>query len=149
MLSSNGRYGLKALICLARAPEGEIAQVANIAARNNISKKFLDAILLDLRSAGFVRSRKGPGGGYMLAKPATEIMIGDVVREIDGPLAPIACNNRSAYSACPDCIDPDLCGVRMVMYEVRDAIADILDHTTLASLAERGRSRELVWDYAI
>ena len=82
MLTSKGKYGLKALIHLARLPDGETTQVAAIAAKNNISKKFLDAILLDLRHAGLVRSRKGPGGGYGLARPASEIFVGAIVRAL-------------------------------------------------------------------
>ena len=80
MLTSKGKYGPKALIHLARQPNGETTQIADIAAKNNISKKYLDAILLDLRHAGFVRSRKGPGGGYSPARPASEIFVGAVVR---------------------------------------------------------------------
>jgi len=149
MLTSKGKYGLKALIHLARVPEGQNTQVADIAAKNNISKKFLDAILLELRHAGFVRSRKGPGGGYMLAKLPEDIFIGGVVRALDGPLAPIACASRTSYTPCADCISTELCGVRLIMTDVRDAMANILDHTTLASLVERTQAEALAWDYTI
>jgi Rrf2 family protein len=149
MLTSKGKYGLKALIHLARMPQGQNTQVADIAAKNNISKKFLDAILLELRHAGFLKSRKGPGGGYMLAKPASEIYIGAAIRALDGPLAPIACASRTAYTPCADCISTELCGVRLIMSDVRDAMANILDRTTLASLVERTQAEELTWDYTI
>ena len=145
MLTSKGKYGLKALIHLAKAPPGANLQIAEIAAQNNISKKFLDAILLDLRYAGFVRSRKGPGGGYMLARPAAEIFIGPVVRALDGPLAPIACASRTAYQPCPDCANTELCGVRLIMTDVRDAMAAILDQTSLAMLVERTRAAGADW----
>jgi len=146
MLTSKGKYGLKALIHLAKAPVGENLQVADIAAQNNISKKFLDAILLDLRHAGFLRSRKGPGGGYSLARPANEIFIGAIVRALDGPLAPIACASRTAYEPCGDCVNTELCGVRLIMTDVRDAMANILDRTSLAALVERTRVGGPAWD---
>ena len=149
MLTSKGKYGLKALIHLARMPEGQNTQVADIATKNNISKKFLDAILLELRHAGFVRSRNGPGGGYQLAKPASEIFLGPAIRALDGPLAPIACASRTAYTPCADCISTELCGVRLIMTDVRDAMARILDSTTLASLVERTEAEALAWDYTI
>jgi Rrf2 family protein len=149
MLTSKGKYGLKALLHMAKAPVGENLQVAEIAAQNNISKRFLDAILLDLRHAGFVRSRKGPGGGHALARPATEIFIGSVVRALDGPLAPIACASRTAYEPCQDCDNTELCGVRLIMTDVRDAMANILDNTSLAALVERTQASGRAWDAKI
>ena len=138
MLTNKGKYGLKAIIHLARLQPGETAQVADIARANNISKKVLDAILLDLRNAGMLRSKKGPGGGYALAIPADSIKVGAVVRALDGSIAPIACASRTEFRACTDCDDGNLCPVRKVMTEVRDAMADVLDTTTIANLAGRG-----------
>lgn len=137
MLTNKGKYGLKAIIHLARLEAGETAQVADIAQKNNISKKFLDAILLDLRNAGMLRSKKGPGGGYALAKPARTIKVGAVVRALDGPIAPIGCASRTAFRPCEDCGDVEICPVRSVMREVRDAMAGVLDNTTIADLARR------------
>jgi Rrf2 family protein len=137
VLTNKGKYGLKAIIHLARLEAGDTAQVADIAQQNNISKKFLDAILLDLRNAGMLRSKKGPGGGYALAKPARSIKVGAVVRALDGPLAPIACASRSAFRACDDCGDIDLCAVRSVMRDVRDSMAAVLDNRSIADLAKR------------
>jgi Rrf2 family protein len=137
VLTNKGKYGLKAIIHLAKLEAGETAQVADIAQQNNISKKFLDAILLDLRNAGMLRSKKGPGGGYALAKPARTIKVGAVVRALDGPLAPIACASRSAFRACDDCGDIDLCAVRSVMRDVRDSMAAVLDNRSIADLAKR------------
>ena len=137
MLTNKGKYGLKAIIHLARLEAGETAQVADIAQQNNISKKFLDAILLDLRNAGMLRSKKGPGGGYALAKPARTIKVGAVVRALDGPLAPIGCASRSAFRPCDDCGDIDLCAVRSVMRDVRDSMAAVLDNRSIADLAKR------------
>ena len=138
MLTNKGKYGLKAIIHLARLEPAETAQVADIARANNISKKFLDAILLDLRNAGMLRSKMGPGGGYALAKPARTIKVGAVVRALDGPIAPIACASRTAFRACEDCDDGSHCPVRNVMTRVRDAMASVLDNTTIADLAGRG-----------
>jgi Rrf2 family protein len=141
VLTNKGKYGLKAIIHLARLEAGETAQVADIAQQNNISKKFLDAILLDLRNAGMLRSKKGPGGGYALAKPARTIKVGAVVRALDGPLAPIACASRSAFRACDDCGDIELCAVRSVMRDVRDSMAAVLDNRSIADLAKRRSAR--------
>ena len=141
MLTNKAKYGLKALIHLADLPVGTTAFVADIASANNIPKKFLDAILLELRNAGFVRSKKGPGGGYGLARPASEIMVGDAIRSLDGPLAPIACASRNFWRPCEDCTDEKACSVRLIMVDVRDAISNILDKTTLTALAERGRTK--------
>lgn len=136
MLTNKGKYGLKAMVHLARLAPGTTVQSAEIAAAETISKKFLDAILLDLRNAGFVRSKKGPGGGYTLARDASEIVVGGVVRALDGPLAPIACASRTAYQPCDDCGDLSACAVRLTMLEVRDAMAGVLDRMSLAEMAK-------------
>jgi Rrf2 family protein len=135
MLTRKGKYGLKALIHLAGLPPGQVALASDIATANTISKKFLDAILAELRNAGFVASRKGRNGGYRLARPATDIRVGHVIRVLDGPLAPFPCASRTAYQRCDDCPDEEKCAVRLVMLEVRNAIADLLDHRTLAELS--------------
>src|SRR6185295_14030005 len=119
-------------IHLAGMRPGELALVTDIAVSNNIPKKFLDAILGELRNAGFVYSKKGKGGGYTLARPASEIRVGHVIRVLDGPLAPLPCASRTAYRRCDDCDDEDRCGVRLAMLEVRQAIAEVLDNRTLA-----------------
>lgn len=137
VLTNKGKYGLKAIVHLARLEAGETAQVADIARKNNISKKFLDAILLDLRNAGMLRSKKGPGGGYALAKPARSITVGAVVRALEGPIAPIACASRSDFSPCEDCEDIKTCTVRSVMSEVRDAVVGVVDMVTIADLVRR------------
>jgi Rrf2 family protein len=134
MLTKKGKYGLKALIALADLPPGETAFSGEIALANQIPKKFLDTILLELRNAGIVRSRKGPAGGYSLSRPASDIRIGHAIRVIDGPLAPIRCASRTASEACEDCADPATCLVRKAMTEVRDAMAEILDGLTLEHL---------------
>lgn len=135
MLTAKGKYGLKALVHLAKFPPGELALVADIAASNKIPKKFLDAILGDLRNAGIVQSRKGKGGGYRLARPPEEIKVGAIVRVLDGPLAPIPCASHTRYEACDDC-DVATCQVRHTMLNVRNAIAEVLDRTTLAEMRD-------------
>ena len=134
MLTAKGKYGLKALVHLASQEPGKTAQATDIANSNNIPKKFLDAILGDLRNAGIVFSRKGPGGGYLLARAPVEINVGEVIRTLDGPLAPIACASRTAYRPCRDCLDVRSCAVRIAMSRVRDAMSDILDQMTVADM---------------
>lgn len=135
MLTRKGKYGLKALIFLARLPAGQLAFVNDIATSNNIPKKFLDAILGELRNAGFVQSRKGKDGGYRLARAPSEIRIGHVVRVLDGPLAPISCASTSRYEPCDDC-DEATCEVRRMMMDVRRAMAEVLDNRSLAQMRD-------------
>lgn len=149
MLSSKGKYGIKALLHLAEHEGAGTMLIADIAAQNSIPKKFLDAILLELKNAGFLHSKKGRGGGYTLARPANRILIGDVIRTLDGPLAPIPCASRTAYRRCDDCPDTSTCRIRLLMVDVRDAIADILDRTSLADLRARGLPAEVVLLYDI
>lgn len=149
MLTKKGKYGLKAMADLATLAPGETAFVTEIATRNNIPKKFLDTILLELRNGGFLRSKKGPTGGYALSKPAGEIFIGQVVRTLDGPLAPIRCASRTAFEACDDCPDPDSCFVRRSMSTVRDAMAAVLDTMTLEQFIHQDRAADGRTDAAI
>ena len=135
MLTNKGKYGLKALGHLAGVKPGDLAMVGDIAATNNIPKKFLDAILGELRNAGFVQSRKGKDGGYRLARPPAEIKVGHVIRVLDGPLAPIPCASRTQYQPCEDC-DEATCQVRHMMLEVRQAIAEVLDKRSLAEMRD-------------
>jgi Rrf2 family protein len=138
VLTKKGKYGLKAMVHLAGLEPDELAQVADIAETNSISKKFLDHILTELRHAALVYSKKGKGGGYALARPANEIPVGAIVRALDGPLAPIPCASVTAFRRCDDCADLKTCPVRLVMVDARNAIANVLDRCTLAEM--RGRS---------
>ncbi|MBI5162589.1 MAG: Rrf2 family transcriptional regulator [Magnetospirillum sp.] len=137
MLSNKAKYGLKALVHLARSDSGAPVLIADIAAAESIPRKFLDAILLELKLAGLLASKKGKGGGYALARPAARIMVGEIIRVLDGPLAPVPCVSRTAYRRCDDCRSEADCAVRAVMQEVRDALSAILDHTSLASMAQK------------
>lgn len=123
------------MVYLARKPAGATVLISDIAAEECLPKKFLDVILLDLKNHGFLISKKGKGGGYMLALSAEQITVGNIVRALDGPLAPVPCVSRSAYQRCADCPDEQRCAVRAVMGKVRDALAAILDHTSLADMA--------------
>lgn len=138
-LSKRGEYGLRAMISLAEAqknsPTGMI-QIREISAREKIPAKFLEQILLALKNAGLVHSKMGVGGGYYLARTPKEITLGQIVRTLDGPLAPIKCVSQMAYEPC-GCPDEETCGLRMVMGDVRNAIANILDNTTLAAVLKR------------
>ncbi|RWR27683.1 Rrf2 family transcriptional regulator [Sinirhodobacter populi] len=135
MLTMKGKYGLKAAIYLAGLKPGELAQSADIADASSISKRFLDAILADLRLAGFIATRKGRHGGYALIRPPEEIMAGHIIRVLDGPLAPIPCARRMGYIPCADCGDEDRCAVRLLMLDVREAIVSVLDKRSLADLS--------------
>jgi Rrf2 family protein len=111
--------------------------IKEIAERENIPIKFLEQILLTMKNAGLVSSRMGVNGGYYLAKPAEQITLGQIIRLLDGPLAPIRCVSQMAYEPC-SCPDESTCGLRSVMFDVRNAISDILDHKTLADVVHRG-----------
>ncbi len=140
-LSKRGEYAIKALIDLADADdEHAVVQIRKIAEREQIPLKFLEQILLTLKNAGILHSRLGVGGGYYLARPADEISLGQIVRTLDGTLAPIRCVSKIAYERCV-CPDQETCGLRLVMLDVRNAIADILDNTTLAEVARRSHAQ--------
>jgi Rrf2 family protein len=136
MLTKKGKYGLKALTHLARLAPGEVALINTIAEANQIPKKFLEAILSDLKKASIVHSKKGKGGGYFLARQPEEIHVGQIVRALDGPLAPIACASTNFFQKCDDCADEVTCAVRLTMLNVRNAISDVLDRQTLAELRD-------------
>ncbi len=136
MLTKKAKYGLKAMVDLARLEPGKSTFVAEVAERNRIPKKFLDAILGELRNAGMLTSKKGKAGGYMLARPAELITVGSIIRALDGPLAPISCASRSAYVPCDDCADVKSCQVRLMMLEVRDSISRVLDEHNLAEMRD-------------
>jgi Rrf2 family protein len=127
----------------------ELAQVADIAETNSISKKFLDHILTELRHAGLVYSKKGKGGGYALARAAHEIKVGAIVRALDGPLAPLPCASVTAFRRCDDCGDLKNCAVRLIMVEARNAIANVLDQCTLAEMRARSSIDDLAPMYHI
>jgi len=139
-LSKRGEYGLRAMITLAepakKADSPAMLQIREISQREQISPKFLEQILLTLKNAGLLHSKMGVGGGYYLSRPASEITLGQIFRILDGPVAPIKCVSQMAYESC-GCPDEETCGLRLVMGDVRNAIADILDNTSLADVTKR------------
>ncbi len=139
-LSKRGEYGLRAMIALAepaqKSDSPSMMQIKEISQREQISPKFLEQILLTLKNAGLLHSKMGVGGGYYLARPASEITLGQIFRVLDGPVAPIKCVSQMAYETC-GCPDEETCGLRLVMGDVRNAIADILDNTSLADVTKR------------
>ncbi|MCR4337664.1 MAG: Rrf2 family transcriptional regulator, partial [Candidatus Omnitrophica bacterium] len=128
MISNKTKYGLHALIHLGKKYQNEsLVLIANLAQEERIPKKFLELILLELKNHGILESKKGKGGGYKLAKHPRDIKLGTVIRILEGPLAPVSCVSQTAYKRCKECKDEDHCGIRLVMKDVREAIANILD----------------------
>ena len=131
ILSRKTKYGLKALTFIARQPEQSPVQIAAIAKAENISHKYLESILLDLKKAGFLSSKKGKGGGYYLLKPASEIKMVDIIRLLDGPIAMLPCVSLNFYEKCDDCPDEAACSVNRLMIQVRDSTLNILRNNSL------------------
>jgi Rrf2 family protein len=132
MLSQKAKYALRALLVMAENADDGPVHIADIAASEGISRKFLEAILLELRKKGLLISRRGARGGYRLARPADQIYFGEIIRNIDGPLAPLPCASVTAFQRCADCSDPDGCAIRWLMQRVQEATAGVLDNCTLA-----------------
>jgi Rrf2 family protein len=134
MLTNKAKYALKAALYLARRESEGSVLIAEIAASEKIPKKFLESILLTMKNRGILVSRKGRGGGYALARPSSQVSFGEIVRMMDGPLAPVPCVSVTAYHACDECPSEEGCEIRRVMQRVRDAISEILDATSLADV---------------
>src|SRR6266446_995158 len=136
-LSKRGEYALRALIDLGIASELGLPmlQASELAAKEKLPVKFLEQIFMQLKAAGYVESKRGKFGGYSLAKRMDRIRFGAVIRLIDGPLAPIRCVSQTGYVRC-SCPDEVHCGLRMLMLDVRNAIAKVLDRYTLADIVE-------------
>lgn len=138
MISQKAKYALRALVALAKARPGAATFIGDIAESQGIPKKFLEQILLDLKHNGLVLSRRGKAGGYALLRPADMISFGQVLRIVDGPIAPLPCLSKTAYRKCEDCTDEVNCEVRRVFAQVAEATRDVLDRTTIAdAVSER------------
>jgi Rrf2 family protein len=135
MLTQRSRYALRALIFIARSGGVAPVPISTIAADQKLPRKFLEAILLDLKNGGLVTSYRGKMGGYRLARPAGQISFGEIIRQIEGPVALVPCVSVSAYQRCVDCFEESTCVIRKTMLEVREQTANILDHTSLADLS--------------
>ena len=138
MISQKARYAFKALIYLARAGERVSRQARDIAVAERIPQAFLEQILLELRRAGLVGSRRGRDGGHLLIKNPATVNFGQVLRLIDGPVAPLPCLSRTAYRPCDDCSDEATCGIRRVFGRAYEANLDVLEAMTLADALEEG-----------
>ncbi|HSE40999.1 MAG TPA: Rrf2 family transcriptional regulator [Acidobacteriota bacterium] len=139
MITRKTKYSLNALMHLVRNAKHGPILISELAKKERIPKKFLELILLDLKNQGILKSKRGKGGGYSLARPPELIRVGQIIRMMEGPLAPIPCVSETAYEKCEDCMDEASCGIRKVMKEVRDASARILDNTTLFDLVSNSR----------
>ena len=142
-ISRKTKYGLRAMYALGRKfGEGNVL-IATLAEEEKIPLKFLEAILLELKGAGLLESRKGKNGGYRLMRAPELVPIGAIVRALEGPLAPLPCASERMYQPCEECVDVESCGTRMIMREVRDEIARVLDGTTLSQvIAKEDAARE-------
>lgn len=138
MLSQKTKYALRAMVALAAAYDGEALRVAEIAGQNRLPRRFLEQILLDLKHHGIVASRRGKNGGYSLVRPPSEVTFAQIVRVIDGPLAPLPCLSRMAYQRCEDCEGEETCVIRRVYSDVHDATLRVLERTSLADALAGG-----------
>lgn len=143
MISKKTKYGLHAVIYLAKHFSAGPVLIADLARQEKIPKKFLEAILLELKKQGILNSKKGKGGGYALSKQPSDIKMGQIIRILNGPLAPVACVSQIAYRKCEECRDESSCGIRALMKEVRDAMANILDNTSLEDVVEKTHHHKL------
>lgn len=143
MLSKKTKYAIKALVVLGKHADKPPMQISKIAEEEHIPKKFLEQILLDLRNAGFLYSKKGAGGGYSLNKKPEEIFLVQVMRVTDGPIAMVPCASLNFYHKCDECVDEKTCGIRTAFIEVRDATLKVLTETSIADVIAREEKMKL------
>jgi Rrf2 family protein len=143
LLSQKAKYALQALLVLADLNDGESLMISDIAERQRLPKRFLEQILLDLKHHGIVVSRRGKQGGYLLLKPAHSITFGEILRIIDGPIAPLPCLSITAYRKCDDCEGEQTCQIRHVFAKVADATRKVLFSTTIADAVGTKRGAEV------
>ena len=142
MISQKAKYALRALLVLCKAPAETSLMIGEISKTQAIPKKFLEQILLELKRAGIVSSRRGRLGGYVLLRPADKLTFGEVLRLIDGPIAPLPCLSKIAYRRCADCQDEATCEIRHVFAGVVNAQRQVLDHTTFADAIRKDQALE-------
>ncbi len=133
MISKKTKYGLKALTFIARQEEKTVP-ISLISESENIPHKYLESILLTLRKSGFLGSKKGKGGGYYLLKDASDILMTEVMRVLEGPIALLPCVSLNYYEKCDDCKDEALCSLNKLMIKVRDSTLQIFRNTSLEDL---------------
>lgn len=134
MISQRARYAFKAVVALARAKPGDGMQIRQICEQEKLPRKFLEQILLSLKAAGYITSKRGRDGGYELLKPAGLIFIGPMLRVVDGPIAPLPCLSRTAYDRCDDCKDEISCEVRIAFAKAYSDYLGTLEHLSLADV---------------
>lgn len=134
MISKKTKYGLKAMAYLARKGQGTQVVISDIATAENIPRKFLEAILLELKNHGFLGSRLGKGGGYYLLKDPATISLASLHRILEGPIAMLSCVSLNYYEKCTDCPEEEVCALKRVMIEVRDRTLSVLENRSLADL---------------
>ena len=137
MLSKKSKYAIKALIVLGKNYGKEPMQILKIAEEENIPKKFLEQILLEMRNAGILYSKKGAGGGYSLNKDPEDIRLSQVIRLTDGPIALLPCVSLNFYRRCDECKSEEVCGIRDTFVDVRNAMLHILNDTSIADIIKR------------
>jgi|SRR6185312_1356787 len=137
MISKKTKYAMKALVALARNKDKKMMTIMEIAEQEHIPKKFLEAILLDMRKQGILSSKIGIGGGYYMLKKPSEVMLSQVLRNIDGPIALLPCVSLNFYERCEDCTDEVTCGIRETFAEIRDASLKIMGETTLEDILKK------------
>ncbi len=135
MISKKTKYGIKAMVYITREGDGTPVKASDISKSENISKKFLESILLELRKSGFLGSKKGKEGGYYLIKDPSDIRMTDVFRVLEGPIAMLPCVSLNYYETCQDCPDEDNCSVHKLMIQLRDASLKVMGENTLADIA--------------
>ncbi len=144
MLTSRAKYAVRATMVLAELKQGNVwTSAAELAEAADVPRKFLEAILTQLRDQGLVESRRGPAGGHRLIAQPADITAADVIRAIDGPLAMTPCASSTAFRACDDCVDVQSCRLRHLMRRARDAVASVLEDCTLADLTAEGTKAQL------
>jgi Rrf2 family protein len=139
MLTMKAKYALMALGHLAAAPRDEPVLISDIAEQEGIPRKFLELILRELKQHGILDSRKGRGGGYLLRLEPENVTLAQIIRIVDGPIAPVPCLSQTAYRRCKECKDETTCSVRLVLRDLHLASLRVLEGTTLASLAAQVR----------
>jgi Rrf2 family protein len=142
MLSSKAKYALRALLRLVEnASSGSWLQTGEVAEQEQVPRKFLEAIFVQLRDQGIIESRRGAQGGYRLVRNPASVSVADVIRILDGPLALTPCASRTRYRQCADCVDVRKCRLQPLMQEARDAVADVLENCSLSQLAGKPKAR--------
>lgn len=153
MITRRSKYAIRALLVLMQHRDGGALSVDTLAQLEQLPRKFLELIMADLKTAGIVASTRGKRGGYTLLRSPTRITLGQVIRAVDGPIAPAPCASASAYKKCDDCLDETSCALRPVMLDVREAVSRVVDLKTLDTLARetsgRASARAEVGDFNI